>query len=110
MQILGGSDGNEIIYRFHRHVCMRTILCILARSIACMPSDVKTTKGCQQRATGADFEGTLRDAVWYMNKYLQKRERRVEADELHTEIIRRLMSIEPIDLQSMDEEPMELVD
>jgi hypothetical protein len=75
-----------------------------------MPSDVKTTKGCQQRATGADFEGVLRDAVWYSNKYLQKRERRVEADELHTEIIRRLMSIEPIDLQSMDAEPMEIVD
>ena len=75
-----------------------------------MPSDLKTTKGCQQRDTGADFEGSFLYAVWYSSKYLQKRERRAQPDELLSAIIRRLRGIEPMDPESMDEEPIENVD
>ena len=41
-----------------------------------MSSDLITTKGCQQRDTGADFDsrwGTLSDVLWYINKYSRKR-------------------------------------
>ena len=75
-----------------------------------MPSDLKTTKGCQQRDTGADFEGSFLYAVWYGSKYLQKRQRRAQPDELLSEIIRRLRGIEPMDTESMDTEPIENVD
>ena len=60
--------------------------------------------------TGADFEGSFLYAVWYSSKYLQKRERRAQPDELLSEIIRRIRSIEPMDAESMDAEPMEIVD
>ena len=75
-----------------------------------MPSDLKTTKGCQQRDTGADFEGSFLYAVWYGSKYLQKRERRAQPDELLSEMLRRLRAIEPMDPESMDAEAIENVD
>ena len=87
---------------------MTICACLTCRPI--MPSDVKTTKGCQQRDTGADYEGSFLYAVWYSSKYLQKRERRAQPDELLSEIIRRIRSIEPMDAESMDAEPMEIVD
>ena len=75
-----------------------------------MPSDSKTTKGCQQRDTGADFEGSFLYAVWYGSKYLQKRQRCAQPDALLSEMICRLRGIEPMDPESMDAEPIENVD
>ena len=75
-----------------------------------MPSDLKTTKGCQQRDTGADFEGSFLHAVWYISKYLQKPERRAQPDELLSEIMCHLRGIEPMYPESMDAEPIENVD
>ena len=78
-----------------------------------MPSDVKKTKEFQKCDMRAEFDarrGSLLYAMWYVNKYSQKHLPRGHVDEFHIEIMRRLRSIEVMDPESMDEEPIECVD